>query len=727
MKKEKKTTRKAHIIRDAVINQIGIPVVIISKKFNSIQFNRKAAELFKNVFSTDELMGLMEPSIARRFRKACEKSIESGKEKHLTIQIQKHHWDIKLFPARQGITLMFEKSTRTANTDYVLQNRVILDAMGDSFILTDKDQNIIDVNKAVCDALGYSRKQLMTMNASKFAQFISKKEIRRIHREANKRPVTFDTKNINANGEMVDAEVNMFSVKVAGKKYYGSFGRNITEYKKIQTELELTNKRLTSITNSAHDALWDLDIATGERWANEIHQRLYGLTTKDPMPDGKEWEKHIHPEERKEIVLSLETAISTKQPSWNAEYRFRIGRNNWIYIYDRTLLYYNQNGQLEKMMGSMVDVTELKVMQDELQAQRKFSENIINALPGIFFLLDKDGNFIRWNKNFETITGYGIEEISKMNPYDFFYSKDSDKLSNKIDEVFQTGWSEMEGTLLTKSGKGMPYYLSGWRTIVDNQECLIGTGIDLSEIKNAQENIKRMELKIAEQKVQDQKVISRAIISAQEKERNHIGRELHDNVNQLLAGTRLYLTMGGKKNPEFAEMLKYPIELLDNGIREIRALTHRHISPAKDVDLKQLAEGIVELLKAASIKCELKYSLDLNIPENLMINIYRILQEQVTNILKHSSAKKVTFNISSGEGSVLLTTTDNGKGFDINKQRDGIGISNIFNRVESYNGVIEIKSSPGNGCTIDIQIPIPDYMYLVNTYTPAENISNPMK
>ncbi len=714
---KKKTTKKVLIIKDAVVNQIGLPVVILGKKLNSIQFNKKAAESFKGITSAEEFMALMGTDSAKRFRKIFDHAIKSGKEKSLTLPFKKYHWSIKLFPGKAAITLVCEKLSRADHSSYVLQNRMILDAMGDSFMLTDKDQNIIDVNPAICKALGYSRDELLTMNAGQFDKFISREEIRAIHRLADKKPVIFDTKNINADGKTVDAEVNMFAVRINGKKYYGSFGRNITEYKRVQTELEITNKRLSDITNSANDALWELDIATGERWANEIHQKLYGLTTNDPMPDGKEWEKHIHPEDRKEVVKTLDTAINAKHHTWNAEYRFRTGRNKWIYIYDRTLLHFGEDGKLEKMMGSMVDVTELKIIQDELEVQRNFSESIINALPGIFYLLDKDGNFLRWNKNFETITGYSSEEITSMNPYDFFYSRETDKLSNKIDEVFQKGWAEMEGTLLSKSGEGKPYYLSGWRTVVDNKECLIGTGVDLSEIKNAQENIKRMELKIAEQKIQDQKVISRAIISAQEKERNHIGKELHDNVNQLLAGTRLYLTMGGKKNPEIAEMLKYPIELLDNGIQEIRALTHRHISPAKDVDLKQLAEGIVELLKAASIKCELKYSLDLNIPENLMINIYRILQEQVTNILKHSAAKKVTFNISSNEGSVFLTTTDDGKGFDINKQREGIGISNIFNRVESYNGIIEIKSSPGNGCTIDIQIPVPDYMYLLTSYT----------
>lgn len=706
-------------MKDPVVNSIGLPVLMIDKKFRNLQFNKKARDVFKGVSDIEGLCGLMGPSGAGQFQKAFTRSMETGKEKQLNLLIKKKNWNFKLYPAKGNITIICEKAGELLKSQ-IMPNKRMLDTMGDSFILTDGDLNIIDVNNAICEATGLTREQLIGSNASEMSPDLTKSDLKKLHKRAQKGHVIFDTKFINHRGEESDAEVNMFLMKMGGKKYYGSIGRDITEYKKIQTELESAYRKLNNITSATNDALWELNMVTGKRWANEIHQKLYGLKQDDAVPNSRSWEQHIHPKQRKEIAKSLEDAMQKRQSSWNAEYWFKTSHKKWIYIYDRTLMYYDADGNLIKMMGSMVDVTELKTMQGELEEQRNLSEGIINSLPGIFYLISKDGKFLKWNKNLETITGYAGEEIKKMSPYDFFYRKESDTLTAQINEVFQKGWSEMEGTLITKSGEGRPYYLSGWRTILGDQECLIGTGIDLSEIKKAQESIKRMELKIAEQKIQDQKVISRTIISAQEKERNHIGKELHDNVNQLLAGTRLYLTMGAKKFPEFAEAIKYPLELLDNGIQEIRALTHRHISPSREMSLKQLAEGIVDLLKTAAINCRLEFSLDIEISENLRINIYRILQEQANNILKHAGAKNAAFKIFSKNSSLFITITDDGKGFDVHQQREGIGISNIFNRVESYNGNIEITSSPGKGCKIEIEIPVPDIQELNMDAAPME-------
>lgn len=724
MKQKKSPVSKSILIKDSVVNTIGIPVFVIDKKFRNLKYNHKAAQVFKEVVDVKSLCSLMDASSVKRFQNSFEHSLETKTEKQLGLLIKNKPWNCKIFPGKSGMTIICEKSKPKLAEKHALPNKRILDAMGDSFILTDSELNIVDVNNAICEATGYSREQLIGMNASKMNPALSVSDLKELHKRAQKGHVLFDTRFINHLGEVAEAEVNMFLLKIDGKKYYGSIGRDITEYKKIQDELESTNRKLTNITNAANDALWEINLATGERWANEVHQKFYGLQKEEEMPGNKEWEKHIHPRDRKEITRSLADAILARQPSWNAEYHFKIGKSHWIYVYDRTLLFYGQNGELERMMGSMVDVTELKKAQDELKSQRNLSESIINALPGIFYLLDKDGNHLRWNTNLETVTGYNSEEIKKMKPHDFFYSKESGKLTEIINEVFQKGWSEMEGTIITKEGEGKPYFLNGWRTVVGNQECLIGTGIDLSEIKKAQESVKRMELKIAEQKIQDQKVVSRAIISAQEKERNHIGKELHDNVNQLLAGTRLYLTMGAKKYPEFSEAIKYPLELLDNSIQEIRALTHRHISPSKEMGLKQLAEGIAGLLKTASINCNLEFSLDVEMPESLRINIYRILQEQANNILKHSGAKNVSFEIRS-EGSIIyITTIDDGKGFDINQQREGIGVSNIYNRVESYDGTIQFQTAPGAGCRIDIEIPVPDYMQLKKAPKPTIKIAD---
>lgn len=237
---------------------------------------------------------------------------------------------------------------------------------------------------------------------------------------------------------------------------------------------------------------------------------------------------------------------------------------------------------------------------------------------------------------------------------------------------------------------------------------------DITEHKKAADAIKTLENQILEQKVQAQKKISRAIIKAQEEEKNRIGKELHDNVNQILASTKIYLGIAAKKNKDLKESLSYPMELIDSSIEEIRLLSKRQVTPLKNINLEELLSGLLSLLnKTGTVKTEFTYSVSNGaLPDELKLNIYRIIQVQVNNIIKHSGAKNVKLSVNETHNTIEIITVDNGNGFDLNAPRSGIGISNMINRIESFNGHADIKSSPGNGCAISVIIPLKEEMVL---------------
>ena len=216
-----------------------------------------------------------------------------------------------------------------------------------------------------------------------------------------------------------------------------------------------------------------------------------------------------------------------------------------------------------------------------------------------------------------------------------------------------------------------------------------------------------MEKEILNQKVQEQKKITRAILKTQEAERNYIGRELHDNVNQILAGAKLYLGMAAQQDERIKKVVKYPLELIDNSISEIRLLTSKNVTPVRNINLKALIQKLVKTLnKITTIKTIFNYGITNEIiDDELKLNIYRIVQEQVNNIIKHAAPLNVKILIETVGNSIMVVVTDDGKGFDVNKRRDGIGITNMINRVDSFNGKIDIESSPGNGCKIQVEIP----------------------
>ena len=269
-------------------------------------------------------------------------------------------------------------------------------------------------------------------------------------------------------------------------------------------------------------------------------------------------------------------------------------------------------------------------------------------------------------------------------------------------------WSG-ELNILTKKGKlvDVSIVMIIHKTADGEPQYISAIARDITERKKAEANLKLMEKKISAQRIEEQKKITRAILEAQEKERNHLGQELHDNINQILAATKLHLDIAARDNPEQKSLITYPIELISSAISEIKQLSSRHVTPTKNINLEDLIAKIVEELEASSlIRMDFIFSVPQKIKDdNLKLNIYRIVQEQLNNILKHANAKNVSIVIESSDPFIHIQVNDDGIGFDIKKKRKGIGISNIMNRIESFNGKIKIKTSPGHGCKTDIYLP----------------------
>jgi diguanylate cyclase (GGDEF)-like protein/PAS domain S-box-containing protein len=132
------------------------------------------------------------------------------------------------------------------------------------------------------------------------------------------------------------------------------------------------------------------------------------------------------------------------------------------------------------------DITERKQAEMALRQERNFSDAVLSGLPGVFYLFDKHLQFMRWNRNFEQVLGYTGDEISKMSPLDFFADGDRQLVAERIQDGFALGKAEVEADFVAKDGTRTPYYFTGVRTRLAGQVCLLGTGNDLTERKQAE-------------------------------------------------------------------------------------------------------------------------------------------------------------------------------------------------------------------------------------------------
>lgn len=223
--------------------------------------------------------------------------------------------------------------------------------------------------------------------------------------------------------------------------------------------------------------------------------------------------------------------------------------------------------------------------------------------------------------------------------------------------------------------------------------------IDISEIK-------RLEQERLERRIYEQRRITRAILNAQEKERNAIAIELHDNVNQILVGTNLLLSHARLQAEKNTETIMQAMENLQQAIIENRKIAHEFVAP--DLDTKSLSDQLRllfgSMLGVSGIS--ILFNSD-GFEEQLLdcdrkFNIYRIAQEQCTNIVKYAKATEVRIRLFTGEGLFKMSITDNGVGMNAGTKTQGIGIRNIKDRLSLFNGSANITTSAGKGFELEI-------------------------
>jgi PAS domain S-box-containing protein len=218
-----------------------------------------------------------------------------------------------------------------------------------------------------------------------------------------------------------------------------------------------------------------------------------------------------------------------------------------------------------------------------------------------------------------------------------------------------------------------------------------------------------LENKLVNERTTRQKETLDAVLTAQERERADIGKELHDNLNQTLAVAKMYIQMARTHEENNEMYFDKSSECIVNVIEEIRRIAKNLVIPG--VHIIGLSDNINNLLHDLNMIDPIKIEfhpdgIDEHLNEKLQLTIFRIVQEQLNNILKHANATNATINLSRQEEYIVLVISDDGKGCDTSKEKKGVGVINIKSRAELYDGRVTIASKPGEGYELKVVLPL---------------------
>lgn len=229
-------------------------------------------------------------------------------------------------------------------------------------------------------------------------------------------------------------------------------------------------------------------------------------------------------------------------------------------------------------------------------------------------------------------------------------------------------------------------------------------------IRDTSKNLLQQKNRLLNEKVQHQEQINRLIVTAQDDERNELGKELRDDINQVLSSAKLLLQYARDNKDNADGYLDKSGEYIDMAIEKIRRMTQTLSSSfIDDVGLKGPVEEVIDHMiftKPVAVQFNYDDKIEQMLTSDQKVLIYRIVQEQLDNIVRHADARQVSIVMQKKEDVLHLTIADDGKGFDINKQVKGGGLAGINSRVEAAKGSFFMQSAPGKGCRLAVSIPL---------------------
>jgi PAS domain S-box-containing protein len=483
---------------------------------------------------------------------------------------------------------------------------------------------------------------------------------------------------------------------------------DITDCKRAEAIVTAWKNRYEAAISASGQVLYDWNVTTKEVvWGGEC-EKILGYPPEQMMGVSR-WSEMVHPDDRDAFSKEVDRVLASRAP-FDLDYRVRTRSGRYLHVRDRGRFYFDEGGGGLRMVGFIADITKQKEDEEELRAsEERFRHAFAFAATGMA-LTDLEGRFLEVNAAYCHITGYSARELAAMNFQSITHSED---LAKKMHEVRRLLADEIPSFVIE-----MRYVRKDGSVVwVRNSVSLLCNGKheptriillveDITERKQAEEALRQL---------------SGRLLQSQDDERRRLARELHDSTAQSLAALGMNLEMvneaAGLLPQSARKILQDSLALAEQCIRELRTFSYLLHPPM--LDHLGLSSAMGEYADGFAKRSGIKVTLDIasnlgRLPREVELMLFRIVQEGLTNIHRHSGSRTAVIRIARHRHEVLMEIKDHGQGISRvvtgaggSPAAIGVGIASMRERVRFMGGRLQVRSR-STGTDVEVIVPIPE-------------------
>jgi PAS domain S-box-containing protein len=582
---------------------------------------------------------------------------------------------------------------------------IVLESITGGFIL---------VNPAFCSILGYSEREMLKLNCVQLSHpddLEREAPLVRDLQEGRRHSYQIEKRFFHKNGSEIwgHVSVSLMKSKNGEPPFVIGMLNDVTARKVAERELHASEARLNSTLNVLAAEIAILD-GSGEIIAvNTSWRRLAGQTETGPHSAGVganflevcATATGDAAASAREVAIHIQSLLEGDPPQYPlVQHESTSHGESWHLV---TMSRFEENGAA-RIVLSYRDVTDLMRTKEELAQNQESLTLALEATHTMTWQWEFDTGKIRWVN--QQVSSLGKRE-SESDYSDFvqrIHPSDRKRVNDFVNQTIREGDSQTVEFRLPGTDRGTRWILAKGKLFYDRTgrpARMLGVNVDITELRERDSEIHAL--------------VGR-LIQAQEEERRRISRELHDDIAQrlsLLANEMEMMDQQLSKAGRHAETLQ--VRKFGQQVSELATDIHHmshelHSSKLQHLGLKTALRDLCEKISQKHhIRCELHTeSLEKELPSDISLCLFRVTQEGLNNVIKHSHATEVFVDVIQIHGKILLTIKDHGVGFDTSTQYSGIGLTSMRERLRLVGGTFLVKSAPNEGTEIIGEVSVPE-------------------